>query len=69
MNAGALFIATTRVRVNTTSSAVTGLPDANLRPAFNLNVVVSPSLDVSHRSASSGRMLVGSLVSGLISFS
>ena len=54
---------------NTTSSAVTGLPEANFRPAARWNVVVRPSADVSHFSASTGRNLVGSFNSGVSSFS
>ena len=59
MKPGALLRITARDRVNTTSSAVTGLPDANFRPGAMWNVVVKPSGEVSQRSA----------VSGMISFS
>ncbi len=39
MNAGVLSSSTARCSENTTSSAVSGLPDANLRPGFSSNAV------------------------------
>ena len=67
MKAGDLFRMTARWSVKAASSAVTGLPDANLRPGRRWNVVVRPSALVSHRSASTPSIRVGSARSGWIS--
>ena len=47
-NAAVLFMSTTRCRENSTSSAVTGAPDWNLRFGRILKVKVLPSGDTVH---------------------
>ena len=53
MKAGALLSLIVRTSENTASSAVTGLPEANLRPALSTKVIDSPSGAIVQLSANS----------------